>query len=228
MGQFIEDQDRGRFVRLLGSMNIQLSARNTFIVDETFIGESDLGTFSLALRPLRRDAMAISSLIAARISKRRRFRSILHANACEFRMRENLLLYRMECSLLYVSRRLATDADIHGIVAISQVRNASLRVTGALVASRTRFAQILEGARAEIDELMNSISRDNRHTDIDIILREDIDGRSFTDWSLAYAGASTFVDNLIALLAERTTHHPDTYHMQRLIFAMKGLTEAAD
>lgn len=53
----------------------------------------------------------------------------------------------MEGTLLYVSRRTSSDADVRDIVETSRSRNARLHVTGALVASRSRFAQILEGPR---------------------------------------------------------------------------------
>lgn len=134
----------------------------------------------------------------------------------------------MECSLLYVSQRLATDDDVRSIVTISQARNASLHVTGALVASRTRFAQILEGPHSGVDALMGSICRDRRHSHIDIVLRKDIEERCFTNWSLAYSGASTFVDGLIGVLADRVIRHPDAHHLQRLMRAMKELTQTAD
>ena len=76
----------------------------------------------------------------------------------------------MECSLLYVSRRPATTDDIAAIVQVSRAGNASLDVTGALVASRNWFAQILEGPGDSIDELMASISCDERHSDMDILV----------------------------------------------------------
>ena len=63
----------------------------------------------------------------------------------------------MERSLLYVSRRLATADDVQDIVAVSRARNAQWQVTGALIASRGRFAQILEGQRSAVDALMDSI-----------------------------------------------------------------------
>ncbi|MGH1591417.1 BLUF domain-containing protein [Methylobacterium phyllosphaerae] len=68
----------------------------------------------------------------------------------------------MDGSLLYVSRRTCSDDDVRNIVETSQSRNAQLHITGALVASRNRFAQILEGPRAGVDELMESIRRDPR------------------------------------------------------------------
>ncbi|MGH1570394.1 BLUF domain-containing protein [Methylobacterium sp. P31] len=127
----------------------------------------------------------------------------------------------MERSLLYVSRRLATADDVQDIVAISRDRNAQLQVTGALIASRSRFAQILEGQRSGVDALMDSIRRDGRHTDVEVLLYDDIERRRFPGWSLAYSGASTFVDGLIKALADRTSPQPDPHHLRRLIGVMQ-------
>ncbi|MGU3340708.1 BLUF domain-containing protein [Methylobacterium mesophilicum] len=85
----------------------------------------------------------------------------------------------MERSLLYVSRRLATPADVRDIVEASRSRNARLEVTGALVASRSRFAQILEGPRPGVEVLMDSIRSDPRHTGVEVLLFDDIERRRF-------------------------------------------------
>jgi hypothetical protein len=132
----------------------------------------------------------------------------------------------MEFSLLYVSQRLATDADVQDIVNISQARNAALSVTGALIASRSFFAQILEGQWAAIDELMISISRDPRHTNVDVLLHEAVEARRFPDWALAYSGASEFIDGLVRAVANRKTPQPDPHHLRRLICAMEEFTRA--
>lgn len=68
----------------------------------------------------------------------------------------------MDGSLLYVSRRTCSDDDVRNIVETSLSWNARLHITGALVASRNRFAQILEGSRAGVDEPMEGIRRDPR------------------------------------------------------------------
>lgn len=105
-------------------------------------------------------------------------------------------------SLLYVSsRRLQPDAGVHDvddIVTISRERNRSLRITGALVATPTHFAQILEGPAPAIDELMTSIHRDRRHYDIIVTPMEEKPRREFHRWSLAYHGDSTYVSGLFA------------------------------
>lgn len=130
----------------------------------------------------------------------------------------------MVCSLLYVSQRLATRDDITAIVEVSRARNATLDVTGALVASQNWFAQILEGPERSIDALMTSICRDQRHRDVQILIHEDIEERQFPDWALAYNGSAQFVDGLIEVLAKRAGATPEPYHLHRLIQCMAEFT----
>ena len=132
----------------------------------------------------------------------------------------------MDGSLLYVSRRLATARDVKDIVAASHVRHAALNVTGALIASRNHFAQILEGPWAGVDELMISICRDPRHENVDVLLFEAIEKRRFPDWALAYSGASEFIDGLIKAVANRRTPLPEPHHLRRLVCAMEEFTRA--
>ncbi|MEE7439747.1 BLUF domain-containing protein [Methylobacterium oryzae] len=132
----------------------------------------------------------------------------------------------MEGSLLYVSRRMSSDAEVRNIVETSLARNAQLGVTGALVASRGRFAQILEGPRAAVDALMDSIRRDRRHAGVEVLVYDDIDRRRFADWTLAYSGASVFVDGLIGTLTERATPLPHRGDVRRLIQAIGELARA--
>ncbi|KTS03075.1 hypothetical protein SB2_04855 [Methylobacterium radiotolerans] len=132
----------------------------------------------------------------------------------------------MEGSLLYVSRRMSSDVEVRNIVETSLARNAQLGITGALVASRERFAQILEGPRAAVDALMDSIRRDRRHAGVEVLVYDDIDRRRFADWTLAYSGASVFVDGLIGTLTERATPLPHRGDVHRLIQAIGELARA--
>lgn len=116
-------------------------------------------------------------------------------------------------ALLYASRALVTgeeaEAAVEDIVRGARERNAGLGVTGALLFSGGHFAQWLEGSRAAVDELMRSIARDPRHTDIVILDAAATAARSFPDWTLAYAGSSTFVDGTLAgALNEQPADHP--------------------
>lgn len=134
----------------------------------------------------------------------------------------------MDQSLLYVSTRChgADDGATHvqDIVAISRPRNASLDVTGALVATPGSFAQILEGPETHLAELMASIRRDQRHRDIRLV---DLGGRSkrdFAGWSLAYSGESSRVSRAIGLLIEDTSFD-FSKHVNRLYFMMRNFVQ---
>jgi hypothetical protein len=102
-------------------------------------------------------------------------------------------------SLLYVSRsllRLPDQAEeIDNIVAVARTRNADMDITGALAFTETHFAQVLEGSQDALEELMKSIRRDWRHTDIQVTQAETLGDRRFPDWRMAYSGPSVFVTN---------------------------------
>jgi hypothetical protein len=116
----------------------------------------------------------------------------------------------MISSLLYVSRSLLRQPDeareIDNILAVARTRNANLNLTGALAFTETHFAQVLEGSRSAIDELMESIRRDRRHTDIQVTRVETLPERRFPDWRMAYSGPSIFVTNRIKPLLEESLH----------------------
>ncbi|WP_311276037.1 BLUF domain-containing protein [Methylobacterium sp. WCS2018Hpa-22] len=118
--------------------------------------------------------------------------------------------------MLYVSRRRATDADIVNIVDAARARNARLQVTGALIATDARFAQILEGSQAAIDELMDSIRRDRRHEHVDVVQDRQTAKREFSIWSMAYSGRSVFAESLIGALATNGSDELDDRHLKRL------------
>jgi hypothetical protein len=109
-------------------------------------------------------------------------------------------------SLLYVSRRTqnasTTVHDVDDIVAGSRIRNVALDLTGALVATPTHFAQVLEGSPAAIEEIMASITRDRRHYDIVIAPIEQPMRREFERWALAYHGDSTYVAQMLTAAIE--------------------------
>ncbi len=107
----------------------------------------------------------------------------------------------MAYSLLYVSKTLLehpqAEAEVAQIVASSASRNARLGVTGALVSTSTYFAQLLEGPRSAVGELMQSINADPRHMRVRII-RTAEEERRFAEWSMVYTGYASFVDRHIA------------------------------
>lgn len=133
----------------------------------------------------------------------------------------------MDRFLIYVSRRLATDADIRDIVEISRARNARLQVTGALIATEARFAQVLEGSRGAVDELMDSIHRDPRHERVEVVQDRSSNERQFPDWTMAYSGGAVFAERLIGALATESAERPDAQHLRRLVAFMRAFARTA-
>lgn len=107
----------------------------------------------------------------------------------------------MTRSLLYVSTNLVEFPDrqgqIESIVDVARARNRTLEVTGALISTETAFAQVLEGSADMVEEVMASIRRDTRHTDLRVVSDQEIKERRFPSWSMAYSGRSQYVQRLV-------------------------------
>jgi len=88
--------------------------------------------------------------------------------------------------LLYASRAAATvDAEALGaILKQSKANNPAMGVTGVLCFSGGLFLQVLEGGRGAVNRLYNSIARDPRHTDVELMSYEEIGERRFAGWSM--------------------------------------------
>lgn len=97
---------------------------------------------------------------------------------------------------MYVSRScLAPDARsaVADIVARAQAHNATVDVTGMLVFTGARFAQLIEGPPAAVAVLKAAVSADQRHEDLIDLMPEPWGGRRFSSWSMGYSGPSRYV-----------------------------------
>ena len=105
-------------------------------------------------------------------------------------------------SLLYISTSTLAREDasheVTRIVATSRAHNATVDITGALLFTRTHFAQILEGGEAPIDALMARLHEDPRHRDILVVQRGPATVRRCAEWNMAYSGSSTGVASYVA------------------------------
>lgn len=105
--------------------------------------------------------------------------------------------------LIYVSRprweRAGADfiATCDAILASSRRANAARAVTGSLLASRDRFAQVLEGRRAAVSEVFARICRDMRHGEIELMDMRAIDQRRFGDWTMSFCDMALICDELV-------------------------------
>ena len=97
-------------------------------------------------------------------------------------------------SLAYFSRNAINGAaeDMHsaiaGILASARRNNACHGVTGALLFSDGCFAQVLEGAREDVELVFETIQCDPRHSNVTIMHLHEVEERSFGEWSMAFGG----------------------------------------
>lgn len=100
------------------------------------------------------------------------------------------------CRLVYYSRNRvvgapsAMEETIRGILAASRANNARVGVTGALMFNAGCFAQVLEGPGEAVETTFERIQQDERHGEVSLLALDPVTERLFTDWSMAFVGAS--------------------------------------
>lgn len=90
--------------------------------------------------------------------------------------------------LLYISRATGaiTTTVTGSILESARVHNRVAGVTGILCQGQGLFIQILEGERSTVNRLYNTIIKDKRHQDVELVAIEEIQTRKFPNWSMAH------------------------------------------
>jgi hypothetical protein len=136
-------------------------------------------------------------------------------------------------ALLYISRNQLPEPaharEIARILDVSLANNRAHSITGALVSTPAHFAQILEGPRGAVTDLMRRIEADPRHRDISIVARETLPQRSFPRWSLAHIGNSDELSRAIGKFANVATPAPgDVWSLWNLMRDLAHQQHEAD
>lgn len=80
--------------------------------------------------------------------------------------------------------------ELGQLLTVARYNNARFGITGMLLYSEGSFFQVLEGEEDALERLLAIISRDERHAQLTVILREPIARRSFGDWTMGYASVT--------------------------------------
>ena len=75
-------------------------------------------------------------------------------------------------------------ADLEAIHRTARELNALEGITGLLIFNGTHFLQIIEGDPEAIDDLVERLRRDPRHSSVEIRDEHEVEERSFPDWSM--------------------------------------------
>jgi len=94
------------------------------------------------------------------------------------------LIHLIYCS---AAARPFSHKALTDLLGIARIHNARYGLTGMLLYSDGSFFQVLEGDPESVDRLFSTISRDKRHEQITMIIREPIAHRSFGNWTMGYA-----------------------------------------
>jgi hypothetical protein len=112
--------------------------------------------------------------------------------------------------LLYASR-IAASVDAAALAAIvrqSKAHNAKAGVTGVLCSSGGLFMQVLEGGRGAVNRLYNRIVADPRHSDVELLLYEEIEERRFAGWSMGQVDLASLNPALLLKYSETAALDP--------------------
>jgi hypothetical protein len=67
-----------------------------------------------------------------------------------------------------------------------QTNNVAEGITGMLLYGNETFLQAIEGEEQAVDDLMARISKDPRHSNIQVLHRKTIKNRQYADWSMGF------------------------------------------
>jgi len=83
------------------------------------------------------------------------------------------------------------ETNLTELLQQSREKNIRLNITGLLVYGNREFIQLLEGHKTEIFSLYDTIVKDDRHQQVELLWDSEIENRSFMDWSMAFLNVNT-------------------------------------
>ncbi|QDU67201.1 BLUF domain-containing protein [Engelhardtia mirabilis] len=79
-----------------------------------------------------------------------------------------------------------TLVEINEILGVARVRNREASITGFMLYRHDCFVQVLEGGREQVSRLLERIMADDRHREINLVGCEDVERRTFSNWSMGF------------------------------------------
>ena len=83
-----------------------------------------------------------------------------------------------------------SNQDLLALLQECRENNAGCGVTGMLLYGNGTFLQVLEGAEKVVDDLIDQIRKDPRHTNLQMLHRKTIERRQYSDWSMGFKRVS--------------------------------------
>ncbi len=101
---------------------------------------------------------------------------------------------------IYVSHSTAPlPLELKEILAVSRKNNPLLGISGAMCFIDGVYLQFLEGESVAVDALYRKIETDPRHTNVKMLVHEQIDQREYPKWSMALLTWNEEIKTLFSL-----------------------------
>jgi hypothetical protein len=112
--------------------------------------------------------------------------------------------------LLYASRaaEAVTQELIESILQSSRKHNPELGITGVLCYGGEVYMQVLEGGRAAVNTLYNTIVRDERHRDIALLHYQEVAERKFAGWTMGQVNLGKINPSLLLKYSDKPVLDP--------------------
>ena len=90
--------------------------------------------------------------------------------------------------LIYLSSatRLFSSDELVALLMQSRANNQRNGLTGLLLYKDGNIVQVLEGERATVERVFDTICQDPRHKDIIVLVRTEVPAREFGEWSMGF------------------------------------------
>ncbi|MEX3014827.1 BLUF domain-containing protein [Gymnodinialimonas hymeniacidonis] len=119
--------------------------------------------------------------------------------------------------VIYRSRatRYFSAQGIEALSATCRRNNAGLELTGILVFHEGRFFQVLEGEDTALLSVMQAITKDARHTQLELLEHGPVERRAFQSWRMGYAMPEGLERPPLAAFSIRDLLSPDSQYRGR-------------
>ena len=96
--------------------------------------------------------------------------------------------------IVYASRPFGFDElALRSILLTARRNNTRDGITGALICREDLYLQLLEGPRDKVEAALDRIARDDRHTDLRVLVDEDVSSRLFPSWAMRHDPARSWM-----------------------------------
>ena len=125
-----------------------------------------------------------------------------------------------------------SSGQLRDLLFVARRRNSSLDITGLLLYDHGRFMQVLEGLEPGVKEVFDSIQRDHRHKNIDVLRFEEIESRHFPDWKMGFRNFTVEIETLPVVSRflepdfDTSVFHDDSNEAYGILLAFRNANDA--